>query len=226
MLESKITSDTLQFLNTLKKNNNREWFAEHKVQFKKEEEKAKDFFNQVLDKMKIHDEIERLKVFRIYRDVRFSKDKTPYKNSFSAFYSRAGLHRRGGYYVHIQPGANFIGAGFWKPDKPDLFRIRKEWDNDTSELLEIIENKTFKRVWGNLYGAELKTAPKGFDKDNPNIELIRKKQYLYTRSFTDKEVLASNFAEQINESFKLVRPYFDLMSAVLTTNLNGGSLLD
>lgn len=226
MLESKITSDTLQFLNTLKKYNNREWFAENKVQFKKEEEKAKDFFNHVLGQMKIHDEIERLKVFRIYRDVRFSKDKTPYKNSFSAFYSRAGLHRRGGYYVHIQPGGSFIGAGFWKPDKPDLLRLRKEWENDASELLEIVDNQTFKKVWGNLVGEELKTAPKGFDKENPNIELIRKKQYLITKSFTDEEVLETNFAELINENFKLVRPYFDLMSTILTTNLNGESLLD
>jgi uncharacterized protein (TIGR02453 family) len=226
MFASNITKDTLQFLNTLSKNNNRVWFAEHKERYKKEEESVKEFFSRVLDKMKVHDEIERLKIFRIYRDVRFSKDKTPYKNSFSAFYSRAGIHRRGGYYVHIQSGASFIGAGFWKPDKQDLLRIRKEWEIDASEFSGILNNITFKNVWGNLVGEELKTAPKGFDKEDSNIDLIRKKQYIFKCSFTDEEVLAPDFADKVNENFKLIRPYLDLMSNILTTNLNGESLLD
>ena len=96
MLETNITKSTFQFLNSLKKNNNREWFSEHKTDFTTESEKVKCFFNNILEKLKSHDEIERLKVFRIYRDVRFSKNKTPYKNNFSASFARAGNHRRGG----------------------------------------------------------------------------------------------------------------------------------
>tara|TARA_R110002153_G_scaffold46910_1_gene132495 strand:- start:4121 stop:4801 length:681 start_codon:yes stop_codon:yes gene_type:complete len=226
MLESNITKSTLQFLNTLKKNNNRDWFAEHKSDFKVEEVKVKSFFNNVLELLRTHDEIEKLKVFRIYRDVRFSKNKTPYKHNFSASFSRAGQHRRGGYYLQIEPGNSFIATGFWNPEKNDLLRIRKEWEIDTSDLVDIIDNEKFKKVWGPLVGDELKTAPKGFDKEDPNIEFIRKKQFIFVKSFTDKEVLTNDFAKQVNDCFVTIRPYFDLMSNILTTNLNGESLLD
>lgn len=226
MLHTTITKQTLQFLTKLKENNNREWFAENEEQFKLRQTEAKTFFNEVLEKMKTHDEIEKLKVFRIYRDVRFSKDKTPYKYNFSASFTRAGKQRRGGYYLHVQPQGSFIAAGFWAPEKEDLFRIRKEWEIDPSELRDIMKQKSFKDVWGELAGDELKTAPKGFDKEDPNIDLIRKKQFIFVRNFTDKEVLAPNFSNTVSNSFKAIRPYFDLMSAILTTNLNGESLLD
>lgn len=226
MLEPVITKETFQFLKALKNNNNREWFTAHKDDFRRHELLIKKFTNELLNKMRIHDEIERLKIFRIYRDVRFSKDKTPYKYNFSASFSRAGLHRRGGYYLHIQPKGSFIATGFWNPEKEDLLRIRKEWELDTSELLEIINDNDFKKIWGNLVGDELKTAPKGFSKEDPNIELIRKKQFIFTRNFTDKEVLSSNFIDEVNFSFKAIRPYFNLMSTILTTNLNGESLVD
>lgn len=226
MLETNITKSTFHFLNSLKKNNNREWFAEHKTDFTTASEKVKSFFNHVLETLKSHDEIERLKVFRIYRDVRFSKNKTPYKSNFSASYARAGNHRRGGYYVQIEPGNSFIATGFWNPEKDDLLRIRKEWEIDTTELVTIIENDTFKKVWGQLEGEELKTAPKGFEKEDPNINFIRKKQFIFIRKFSDKEVLANDFITQIDESFRLIKPYLDLMSSILTTNLNGESLLN
>ena len=99
-----------------------------------------------------------------------------------------------------------------------MLRIRKEWEIDVTELVAIIENDAFKKVWGALEGEELKTAPKGFDKDDPNIEFIRKKQFIFIRKFTDKEVLSIDFAAQIDESFKLIKPYFNLMSSILTTN--------
>lgn len=226
MLETNITKSTFQFLNSLKKNNNRDWFTAHKPTFLKEQERVKSFFEHVLQLLSTHDEIERLKVFRIYRDVRFSKNKVPYKNCFSASFARAGQHRRGGYYVHIEPGASFIATGFWNPEKEDLLRIRKEWELDTTELVEVIEQPEFKKIWGSLVGEELKTAPKGFDKQDPNIEFIRKKQFIFSRKFTDEEVLSDDFANQINTSFLAIRPYFNLMSSILTTNLNGESLLD
>ena len=226
MLETNITKSTLVFLNTLKKNNNRDWFAKHKPAFQTEQDKVKGFFNHILELLKVHDEIEKLKIFRIYRDVRFSKNKTPYKNNFSASFSRAGQHRRGGYYLQIEPGNSFIATGFWNPEKNDLLRIRKEWEIDTSELVAIIDDKEFKKLWGALVGEELKTAPKGFDKEDPNIEYIRKKQFIFVKNFSDAEVLSENFPGQINERFIAIRPYFDLMSNILTTNLNGESLLD
>lgn len=226
MLNSVITKDTFKFLNDLKKNNNREWFTENKKTFKKYEAQTKTLFNGLLELMKSHDEIEKLKVFRIYRDVRFSKDKTPYKFNFSASYTRAGAQRRGGYYLHIQPEGSFIATGFWAPEKEDLYRIRKEWELDDADLRNIIDKKAFKSVWGELAGDELKTAPKGFDKEDPNIDLIRKKQFIFVRNFSDEEVLSTDFANTVSESFKAIRPFFDLMSNILTTNLNGESLLD
>lgn len=226
MLDPVITKDTLQFLNELKKNNNREWFTENKSTFKTHEEKIKSFLNVLLETMKAHDEIEKLKVFRIYRDVRFSKDKTPYKFNFSGSLTRAGKERRGGYYVHIEPKGSFIATGFWNPDKEDLLRIRKEWEVDASELREILADSNFKAIWGNLAGEELKSSPKGFDKHHPNIDLIRKKQFIFVKNFTDAQVTSPDFLQTVNEAFQGIRPYFNLMSAILTTNLNGESLLD
>ena len=222
-----ITSEVFSFLKKLEKNNNRDWFTENKKVFKALETEMKSFFTTLGEEVKNHDEIERVKIFRIYRDVRFSKNKTPYKINFSSSLSRAGARLRGGYYTHVQPNnASFIAAGFWGPEKEDLLRIRKELELDASEFREVIGNKQFKNIWGDLVGDEVKTAPKGFDKQHSNIDLIKKKQYIFTRSFTDKEVLDANFMKEVSVSFKAIRHYFDLMSAVLTTNLNGESLLD
>ena len=128
--------------------------------------------------------------------------------------------------MHIQPDNSFIATGFWQPAKEDLLRIRKEWELDASELRKIITEKNFRHTWGEIVGDELKTAPKGFDKEHPNIDLIRRKQFIFVKKFSDTEVLAPNFAATINEAFKTIRPYFDLMSNVLTTDLNGESLIE
>ena len=221
-----ITKDVFQFLENLKKNNSREWFSEHKSEFKALETGVKSFYTSVMNKLKVHDDIEKLKMFRIYRDVRFSKDKTPYKPHFAGSFSRSGLRLRGGYYLRIKPGETFIATGFWEPNKEDLFRIRKEFETDTKEFRSIINEKGFHKIWGQLQGDELKTGPSGFDKEHPNIDLIKKKQFIFVRNFSDEEVLAPEFISQIDLSFRAIRPYFDLMSEILTTNLNGESLLD
>lgn len=221
-----ITPKTIEFLKKLAKNNNKEWFTEHKPQFKKLEADVKLFFQSLRGKMEKHDQIERLKVFRIYRDVRFSKDKTPYKTQFSASFSRAGAALRGGYYCCIKPGESFIATGFWDPNKEDLYRIRKEWELDASELREIMSAKKFKSVWGEMQGYGVKTAPKGFDKEHSNIDLIRKKQFIFVRNFSDNEVLSEKFITEVDKSFQEIRPFFNLMSSILTTNLNGESLID
>ncbi|MGB5480679.1 MAG: DUF2461 domain-containing protein [Eudoraea sp.] len=226
MADTVITKDTLRFLNELKINNNREWFEQNKSEFKSLETGVKGFYNSLMDKMKEHDEIEKLKMFRIYRDVRFSKDKTPYKSHFAGSFSRAGAKLRGGYYLQIRPGGSFMAAGFWEPNKEDLLRIRKELELDATALRELINKPSFKNTWGELVGDEVKTAPKGFSKDDPNIDLIRKKAFIFVRNFTDKEVLNKDFIVEVNKSFKEIRPYFNLMSEILTTNLNGESLLN
>ncbi len=225
MLHPTITNEALYFLEKLKNNNDREWFTEHKKEFKKHEGDLKDFFTIVMNQLEIHDQIEKMKMFRIYRDVRFSKDKTPYKSHFAASFSRLGAKNRGGYYVRIKPGETFIATGFWGPEKEDLFRIRKEFELDASEFRDIINEKSFKKIWGELQGEAVKTAPKNFDRDHDNIDLIRRKQFIFRRNFTDEEVLFPGFIDEIDTSFQAIRPFFDFMGDVLTTDLNGESLL-
>lgn len=219
-----ITKEVFQFLNRLKKNNSREWFTEHKKAFKVHEGTVKGFFLLLMDKLKQHDDIERLKMFRIYRDIRFSKDKTPYKSHFAASFARAGVRLRGSYYVHIEPGKSFLAAGFWEPNKEDLLRIKKEFELDSTEIRTIINDKAFKKVWGEMVGDALITAPTGFDKEHKDIDLIKRKQFIFVRNFADKEVLSDNFMDSVNSSFLQIRPYFDYMSEVLTTDLNGESV--
>ncbi len=223
---SSISKDTFDFLNRLEQNNNRDWFNDHKKEFKTIEANTKKVYNELFEALKNHDEVDRLKLFRIYRDVRFSKNKTPYKTHFGGSFHRKKPELRGGYYLHIAPNnQSFIATGFWEPNKEDLLRIRKEFEADDTEIREIINNKSFKAVWGDFVGDELKTAPKGFDKEHPAIDLIRKKQYIFTKNYTDKEVLSNNFIDEVNIAFKAIRPYFDYMSDVLTTNINGESVI-
>ena len=221
-----LTQEVFNFLKDLEQNNDREWFDKNKVVFKKQEKTVKDFLHTVLDKLKEHDEIEKLKMFRIYRDVRFSKDKTPYKSHLAGSFVRTGAKLRGGYYVHIKPGDSFIATGFWEPNKEDLFTIRKELELDAQEFRAVINAPAFKKIWGEIAGDELKTAPKGFDKAHEDIDLIKMKQFIFVRKFSDKEVLSADFVDKIDESFNAIRPYFDLMSDILTTDLNGESLLN
>ncbi|WP_372945020.1 DUF2461 domain-containing protein [Muriicola sp.] len=221
----RIGIEALDFLKKLSANNNRDWFEAHKSEFKSLEKEVKSFYTSLMEALKKHDDIEKMKMFRIYRDVRFSKDKTPYKTHFAGSFSRAGKALRGGYYLRIKPGETFAAAGFWEPNKEDLYRIRKELEMDASEFRSVIQARGFRNTWGDLVGEELKTAPKGFDKEHPDIDLIRKKQFIFVRNFTDKEVLSPGFLSEVDHSFRNIRPYFDLMSEILTTDLNGESLL-
>lgn len=221
-----IDKTTLSFLKKLKRNNNREWFTAHKAEFLTEQQKAKDFYNALMEQLKVHDAIDKFKLFRIYRDVRFSKDKTPYKPHFAGSFSRATKRLRGGYYLRIRPGESFLAGGFFEPNKEDLLRIRKEFEMDTSEIRSILANEDFVACFGKLQGNALKTAPRGFDKDHPDMDLIRMKQFIVVRNFTDKEVTSTTFLDELDKSYKAMRPYFDYMSEILTTDLNGESIID
>lgn len=216
-----IPSSTLDFLRELQVNNNREWFTANKPRYQEAHAQFKSFADGVLDLMSHHDNIEALNVYRVYRDVRFSKDKLPYKSQFSASMSRATKWLRGGYYFHIEPGASFVGGGFWQPESADLKRIREEIAADDKPLRKILADPVFVNTFGELQGDRLKTAPQGFPKDHPAIDLLRYKHYLLTRAFTDKEVLAPNFQQEIMTTFLRMRPFFDYMSEVLTTDGNG-----
>jgi uncharacterized protein (TIGR02453 family) len=221
-----IKKEVLSFFKKLEKNNNREWFEINKPEFKRIEAEVKHFGQQLKEALEATEHIDRVKLFRVYRDVRFSKDKTPYKTHFGISMHREKPCYRGGYYVHLKPNKNFSAVGFWDPNKEDLLRIRKELELDPSEFRELMQESDFKNTWGDLEGEEVKTAPKGFSKEDPNIDLIRKKMFLFRKKYSDKEVLSPNFLEQLAQDFRTVRPFLDYMSSVLTTDLNGVSLLD
>ena len=221
-----INPDLFLFLSKLKRNNNREWFQSNKAEFKKLESEVKSFVKKIEENLQNHDNIEKSKIFRIYRDVRFSNNKTPYKNHFGISFHREKPYLRGGYYLHLEPENSFLGVGFWAPNTKDLFRIRKELEFDAAELETLISDPTFKKYWVELSGDEVKTALKGFSKEHPNINLIRKKQFVFIKNFSNKEVLASDFLTVVDQYFINIRPFFDYMSSVLTTDLNGESLLD
>ncbi|PCI94908.1 MAG: TIGR02453 family protein [Flavobacteriales bacterium] len=226
---STISKENFDFLNKLKKNNNRDWFNENKDIYLNHHQNTIDFADQVLIELSKHDNIEtptgKKSLYRIYRDVRFKKDKTPYKTYWSGGFKRATKELRGGYYFHIQQGKSMVGGGFWAPDKEDLLRIREDIAFDAQPLRKIINSKSFKDTFGTLHGEQLKTCPKGFDKEHPDLDLLRYKQFTVFKNFTDQEVLSPNFTKQVSDTFKKMRPFFDYMSESVTTDANGESLI-
>ena len=226
-MTSIVNPSIFRFLKDLKKNNTREWFAKNKDYYLEEEEEIKDFFTSINEGLSAIDNIGSMKVYRIYRDIRFSKDKTPYKIYRSCGYKRATETLRGGYHLEITNGGSFLAVGFWQPNKEDLFRIRKEFEMDSSIIEDILNTTNIKNTFGSFYTRNsLKVAPAGFNKNHPNIELIKKKDFIFLRRFTNKEVLSKDFHTTVINSFIAVRPFFNYMSDVLTTNLNGESILE
>ncbi len=221
-----LSESTFHFLKKLKENNNREWMQENKPEYVKGEQSFKNLYAAIEANLNKTDKIEKIKIFRINRDVRFSKDKTPYNVHRSASFSRAGLSNRGGYYLRLEPGNSYLAGGFFEPNSSDLLRIRKEFQFDAESINAILNKPEFKKAF-NTFPTDysVKTAPKGFDKNDKNIELIRLKNFYVTHPFTDSEVFSENFIDSIKLHYQLIRPFFNYMSEVLTTNLNGESIL-
>ena len=221
----RLDSSIFSFLKDLRSNNNRNWFNENKTTFKNIEYKIKSFASNLFDELNKHDNIETYKVFRIYRDIRFSKNKTPYKTNFGISFKRKKPNLRGGYYLHLEPNKTFIAAGFWNPNKDDITRIRNEFINDADEFRTIIESKSINSIWGSMRGEVLKSAPRGFSRNETNIDLIKMKQYIFIKEYKDKSLYSDNILVQFSESFKTIRPFFNYMSDILTTDLNGVSII-
>ena len=220
---SQLHPSTFKFLSDLKKNNNREWFTEHKPRYQEAQQNVAQFFDALITEMNKVDQIEtesaKKAMFRIYRDVRFSKNKAPYKTSLSGALSRATKWLRGGYYVHIESVNVFLGIGFWSPEPKDLKIIRDEIAHDASKLRAIINDPDFKSVWGELQGDQVKTAPKGYSKDDPNIDLLRFKAFTFMRPMTEEQACSEDFIFEVVKSFLIARPFFDYMSEILTAHL-------
>jgi uncharacterized protein (TIGR02453 family) len=142
----------LKFLKQIEENNNREWFTKHKPEYDLIVQENKDFFNHIYFELQKHDSLSGIYIFRIYKDVRFSKDKSPYKTNLRADFSRTKPMLRGGYYIHLQPNNSFVGGRFWEPNNEDLLRIRKEFEMGTTELEKITSDKNFIKYFGELKG--------------------------------------------------------------------------
>ncbi|SEA69135.1 TIGR02453 family protein [Flavobacterium gillisiae] len=229
MEKNTIASSSITFIKNLEKNNNRDWFAENKTQYTAAQSNIIAFADQLITLMNAHDAIEntsgKKSLYRIYNDVRFSKDKAPYKPRFALGLQRATTSKRGGYYLHIQPGNNFLACGFFSPNSDDLKRIRKDIELNSAVWRKILNSKSIKDNFVELAGNKVLTSPRGFSKDHEAIDLIRHKQFILRHNFTDKEVIDPQFVYRVNELFQSVRPFFDYMSTVLTTDLNGETII-
>jgi uncharacterized protein (TIGR02453 family) len=220
-----IAASSLTFLKNLEKNNNREWFTENKETYISAQNNIIAFADELITLMITHDAIEntsgKKSLYRIYSDVRFSKEKAPYKPRFAIGLQRATTLKRGGYYLNIQPGNSFLACGFFSPNADDLKRIRKDIEINSTVWRKILNSKIIKDNFVALSGATVPTSPRGFSKDHEAIDLIRHKQFILRHNFTDQEVIDPQFVYKVNEIFQSVRPFFDYMSTVLTTDLNG-----
>lgn len=221
----RVHQSCFDFLNQLKNNNNREWFQQHKPEFEKEKILMEGFAEALLAGLRAHDMIEtpsgKRALYRIYRDVRFSHDKTPYQTYWAGSFTRATKIRRGGYYFHLEQGKSFIAGGFWGPSSADLKLIRDDISFDDAPLRKIINNPSFIATFSTLKGDQLKTKPKGFDLEHEAIDLLRYKQFLLIRPFSDEQVLREDFLKEAGQTFLEMRPFFDYMSEVLSTDGNG-----
>ena len=192
-----IEKSTLKFLKDLDANNDRDWFISHKPDFERANANLVEFVGYLIGEIAKFDEAiygldPRACVFRIYRDVRFSKDKRPYKNNLGAYLSLGGrksMHP--GYYFHIQPGQCFIAGGKHMPDGPETLKIRTAIADKTDEFLKIVEKKSFHEQLGEMRGNRLKSAPKGFDAGHKAVEYLKLKEFMGFKELHDDKFLTS-----------------------------------
>lgn len=216
-----IDQNTLDFLKELKENNNRDWFQEHKSWYEESRKDFKSFVQKVRLELIQRDGIEKTKVYRIYRDLRFTKDKTPYKTHFAAHFTRAGKYRRGGFYLQVSSDEILVAGGFWGPNRDDLQFIREGIVAHADDLRAVLNQQEVVDRFGGLTGDELKTAPRGYDRDHPNIDLLRKKQFILQRKYPVAEALQPEFYKKAASDFEAMIPVFDVVTDYLVYDGNG-----
>lgn len=211
-----ISQKTLKFLEDLKQNNDRDWFLVNKARFEEAKKEFEQFIdNLILEIAKFDSSISHHTakdcIFRIYRDVRFSKDKSPYKTHLGAHITPAAkksdIHSKAGYYIHIEPSGSMLAGGAYLPPGPWVKAIRQEIAYNADELKKILTGASFKKYFGEIEGGKLKKAPKGYAPDHPEIELLRFKSYLATHRCSDKDVTASDFLNHSAKVFKALYPF-------------------
>lgn len=210
-------SSTLQFLRNLEKNNNREWFNENKTLYQEAQQDVISFVEKLIEEMADFDEemgkLEAKKsVFRIYRDTRFSKDKTPYKTNFGAGLGMGKGNKISGYYLHIEPGKSFLAGGVYKPEPSVLKTIRQEISAFGEEFKAILEQDEFRNYFRGLSVEDkLKKVPQGFEKDDKMAEYLKLKHFIVTHPISDEQLLSENAVKEFTKIFKAMKPLNDFL---------------
>lgn len=210
---------TLKFLKEIKQNNSKDWFDVHKNEYLFAKEEYATLVDSIIKGIRVFDKkiSADLKgkdcLFRIYKDVRFSKDKTPYKTNFGASINPGGKKSLvAGYYLHIEPGASFLAGGMYMPEPAMLQAIRQEIDYNPNPLLKIFKSASFKNYFKGLSDeGKLKTTPKGFDKDHPQIDLLRNKHFIVVHNLSDKQILDEKVSKVIIDGFKAMHPFLEYL---------------
>ncbi len=206
---------TIKFLKELKKNNNKPWFDANRSKYEDAKNDFAAFIQTIINKHSKKDgSIKELKakdcMFRINRDIRFAKDKSPYKTNFGASINRGGKKSLfAGYYFHLEPGESFAGGGIWMPMPPELKKVRQEIDYNLDEFTKIINSKKFKSVYGELYKGEdasLSKVPQGFEKDNPAADYLKLKSFLAMKTLKETELTSKDLEKIVSEAFEALQP--------------------
>ncbi|HMQ74775.1 MAG TPA: DUF2461 domain-containing protein [Flavobacteriales bacterium] len=221
-----IDKTTLGFLKDLEANNEKAWFDAKKGRYQAAQANMVAFADALLERMRAHDRLSTVSgaksLMRIYTDQRFHKDRPPYAPRFGGRLVRVKPALRGGYFFRIQPGGrSHVTCGFMGPEPDDLRLIRQDIAYDHDTWRRILRAKPLRALLGDLFGEELATVPRGHPKDHPAADLLRKKQFLLRRTFPDTEVMAPDFLDEVVKTYRAVRPWFDHMTAVLTSDANG-----
>lgn len=216
----KLQKETFQFLKILKDNNNREWFAANKDKYLAANEDFIGFIASLIKEVaKFDPSVSLLEakscVFRIYKDVRFSKDKLPYKTNFGAAISPRGKGNGfANYYFHLAPEGSFLAGGAYMVDPKALKSIRQEISYNGREFLKIIQNKKF-REYFTLDGEKLVNVPRNFDKEDPMGEYLKYKQFVMYHALDEKEVFSENFIAYCTNIFKTMVPFNDFLNTAM-----------
>jgi uncharacterized protein (TIGR02453 family) len=220
-----LQTSTLKFLSDLSKNNNKSWFDNNREKYEAAKTDFEKFTQTIIDQFgkkdeTIRDLLAKKCTFRINRDIRFSKDKTPYKTNFGASIDRDGKKSiYAGYYIHLEPGGkSFVGGGLWMPMPAEIKKVRQEIDYCLDEFTTIIESKKFRTTYGELYrgdDASLKKVPQGFEADNPAAPFLKLKSWLAMKVMTDQQMTSADLTKNVVAAFETLQPFINFINRAL-----------
>jgi len=218
-----INRSTILFLKDLKKNNNKAWFDKNRPRYEVAKRNIEELVEKFLANVSLHDKryiqlSAKNCVFRIYRDIRFSPDKTPYKSHFGAGISPNGKKaNEPGYYLHIEPSKSFLAGGIWMPEKDLLKKIRQEIDYNSKKMKKILADKNFNKYYGELDDEyKLSRPPKGYDKNHPEIELLKFNSYIVWHQYSEKEISSLSFSRELNKGAKIMKPFLKFLDEAVS----------